>query len=189
MAIISTACGIHYCDFDGFFSYCRLWLPFDELFDASFNDKMASTEAWIEDHPPPGKRLAPVGANAEDDDEEVEQAGDAKSIKSRTQSVDLESNFSSDFWLGGGGGGGNNDEATAAAPVMAAAAAANSEKLEAHIRQLEEDQEELNNSLMSMTSHFAKVQLRLQQVSYKVGQFRKTILKPKTLKLKCVIRQ
>merc|ERR550517_2419112 len=42
--------------------------------------------------------------------------------------------------------------------------AGNSEKLEAQVRQLEQDQEELNNSLMSMTSHFAKVQLRLQQV-------------------------
>ena len=32
--------------------------------------------------------------------------------------------------------------------------------------QLEQDQEELNNSLISMTSHFAKVQLRLQQVKF-----------------------
>merc|ERR1719273_2464009 len=37
-------------------------------------------------------------------------------------------------------------------------------ELEDKIKSLEKDQEELNNSLMSMTSHFAKVQLRLQQV-------------------------
>ena len=36
--------------------------------------------------------------------------------------------------------------------------------LAAKVRELEQDQEELSNSLMSMTSHFAKVQLRLQQV-------------------------
>lgn len=135
-------------------AFCRLWLPFDELFDASFDEEIMAASPWPPELEgcPPGKRLAPVGANAEDDDEE--SCVDVKSIKSRAQSVDLESNFSSDFWLGGGD----------AAGVAAAAESPNNDKLEAQIRQLENDQEELNNSLMSMTSHFAKVQLRLQQV-------------------------
>ena len=159
---------------------------------------------------PPGKRLAPVGANAEDDEASDEtQVGPSFSLpnpfcgkpfrimkcfpdlgkcfhlginavfkfgdekmspfaqvggsmgsigKGRTHSLDLESNFSSDFWIGGEMDGGST------------AGAGNSEKLEAQVRQLEQDQEELNNSLMSMTSHFAKVQLRLQQViSPKIG--------------------
>ena len=82
---------------------------------------------------PPGKRLAPVGAN--DDDEKDE------GIMNRTQSLDLDP---STFW----------SESTEGS----------NQELENKIRRLEEDQDELNNSLMSMTSHFAKVQLRLQQV-------------------------
>lgn len=37
-------------------------------------------------------------------------------------------------------------------------------ELSRRIMQMEEDQEEMNSSLMALTSHYAKVQLRLQQV-------------------------
>ena len=39
-----------------------------------------------------------------------------------------------------------------------------SKELQRRILEMEQDQEELSNSLMALTSHFAKVQLRLQQV-------------------------
>jgi len=50
-------------------------------------------------------------------------------------------------------------------------------QLEERLKQMEEDQEELNNSLMSLTSHFAKVQLRLQQVVGAAPENREDLLK------------
>merc|ERR1719270_2690625 len=50
-------------------------------------------------------------------------------------------------------------------------------QLEERLKQMEEDQEELNNSLMSLTSHFAKVQLRLQQVVGVAPENREDLLK------------
>ena len=101
--------------------------------------------------PPPGKRLAPVGANAEDDENSL-----AKDSSDKEHSVVSSPGFStggdqmsSRFWGSGSAIGDNYG---------------GNKELEDKIKSLERDQEELNNSLMSMTSHFAKVQLRLQQV-------------------------
>lgn len=77
--------------------------------------------------PPTGKRLAPVGA-ASNEDEDVMASKDASSA---------------DFHL----------------PV---GPSSSSNELEERLRQMEEDQEELNTSLMSLTSHFAKV----SQITY-----------------------
>ena len=99
---------------------------------------------------PPGKRLAPVGAN--DDDEMINSKDSDKeySVES-SPGYNNVGNVSSRFW---GGSGGSNSEANNGI----------NKELEEKVKTLERDQEELNTSLMSMTSHFAKVQLRLQQV-------------------------
>ena len=99
---------------------------------------------------PPGKRLAPVGAN--DDDEMINTKDSDKeySVES-SPGYNTVGNGSSRFW---GGSGGGNGEANSGI----------NKELEEKVKTLERDQEELNTSLMSMTSHFAKVQLRLQQV-------------------------
>ena len=98
--------------------------------------------------PPRGKRLAPVGANDED---EVNITKDSD----KEYSVESSPGFNtvgggSRFWGGSGGSGCENKGIN--------------KELEDKVKCLERDQEELNSSLMSMTSHFAKVQFRLQQV-------------------------
>lgn len=77
---------------------------------------------------PWGKRLAPVGAN-DDDDEKLEvNVASFDPIDPSNQSRE------------------------------------DSKELQRRILEMEQDQEELSNSLMALTSHFAKVQLRIQQV-------------------------
>lgn len=45
------------------------------------------------------------------------------------------------------------------------------------VQQLEEEQERLNNSLFSLSSHFAQVQFRLKQISEAEGEDREVLLK------------
>ena len=45
------------------------------------------------------------------------------------------------------------------------------------VRKMEEEQEEMGNSLMALTSHYAKVQLRLQQVVAAPNEAREELLK------------
>ena len=45
------------------------------------------------------------------------------------------------------------------------------------VKIMEEEQEELNSSLMALTSHYAKVQLRLQQIVAAPGESREDLLK------------
>lgn len=45
------------------------------------------------------------------------------------------------------------------------------------VKIMEEEQEELNSSLMALTSHYAKVQLRLQQIVSAPGESREELLK------------
>ena len=47
----------------------------------------------------------------------------------------------------------------------------------AQVRKMEEEQEEMGNSLMALTSHYAKVQLRLQQVVAAPNEAREELLK------------
>ena len=72
--------------------------------------------------PPTGKRLAPVGANEEEDDLMLLNFGE-QCVISGKQETKGEDTF----------------------------------QLRKKLGQLEEEQEELSNSLMSMTSHYAKV--------------------------------
>merc|ERR1719210_2845509 len=53
----------------------------------------------------------------------------------------------------------------------------NSNELEERLKQMEEDQEEMNSNLIALTSHFAKVQLRLQQVVSAPPENRENLLK------------
>merc|ERR1719210_781757 len=53
----------------------------------------------------------------------------------------------------------------------------NSNELEERLKQMEEDQEEMNSNLIQLTSHFAKVQLRLQQVVSAPPENRENLLK------------
>ena len=50
-------------------------------------------------------------------------------------------------------------------------------ELFAQVRKMEEEQEEMGNSLMALTSHYAKVQLRLQQVVSAPVDSREELLK------------
>ena len=92
---------------------------------------------------PWGKRLAPVGANDDDDDEDKLElnAANFDPIESSTQSKE------------------------------------DSKELRRRILEMEQDQEELSNSLMALTSHFAKVQLRLQQVISAPSENQEDLLK------------
>eukprot|EP00091_Calanus_sinicus_P018864 TRINITY_DN4464_c0_g1_i1.p1 TRINITY_DN4464_c0_g1~~TRINITY_DN4464_c0_g1_i1.p1 ORF type:complete len:198 (-),score=62.38 TRINITY_DN4464_c0_g1_i1:914-1507(-) len=45
------------------------------------------------------------------------------------------------------------------------------------VKIMEEEQEELNSSLMALTSHYAKVQMRLQQIVSAPGESREELLK------------
>ena len=67
----------------------------------------------------------------------------------------------------------NEDEAR----EMEAAAATNDSDLVAVVKQMEEDQEELTSNLMALTSHYAKVQLRLQQIVAAPNDDREALLK------------
>ena len=89
--------------------------------------------------PPAGKRLAPVGQAANEEDEQPSK------MKSEGGAMTLDSGamFAA---LGGGGMGGGCGSGDA-------------DELQRRIEEMEEEQEELNSSLMSMTSHFAKVSL------------------------------
>ena len=78
-------------------------------------------------YPPRGKRLAPVGAASNED----------------------ENSHAMTAYGDGGGLGGNLPQPQALT--------SDNNQLEERLRQMEEDQEELNSSLMSLTSHFAKV--------------------------------
>lgn len=149
--------------------------------------------------PPPGKRLAPVGQEV--DAEEVRDGKEAPQLTGQTTSGATASgtvttscrcsNSTAEdagdvnpatsggsstaatlsavtsptaLWpphgIGGEGGGGGGDEG-----------------LSKRIEEMEEEQEELTNSLMEMTSHFAKVQLRLQQVVNAPSERREDLLK------------
>ena len=88
--------------------------------------------------PPSGKRLAPVGANAEDDALLDENEATLDKAKAELELMQEEQQL---LLLGGGGGGGEGDAC----------------ELKRRLREMEDEQEELNSSLMSMTSHFAKV--------------------------------
>ena len=97
---------------------------------------------------PPGKRLAPVGANDED---EISITKDSDKEYSLHSSPGFNSvNGESRYWVVSDGANHNKNGVN--------------KELEEKVKSLERDQEELNSSLMSMTSHFAKVQFRLQQV-------------------------
>ena len=94
-------------------------------------------------YPPSGKRLAPVGAASNDEDMASCQETAAPAGAGGGASGPLQTALSADgsaFDGGGGGSGGGHNHL-----------------LEERLRQMEEDQDELNTSLMSLTSHFAKV--------------------------------
>ena len=88
-------------------------------------------------YPPSGKRLAPVGAASnEDEDMNFNGASTLQNPMSMTAS---------------------NGLGLCERPMPASDGGLESAVLEEKLRQMEEDQEELNTSLMSLTSHFAKV--------------------------------
>ena len=102
--------------------------------------------------PPPGKRLAPVGANDED---EMNNSKDSDKEYSVESSPGFNTKGGSRFWGSSIGG---------SAATSGCESNGYNKELEEKVKSLERDQDELNTSLMSMTSHFAKVQFRLQQV-------------------------
>lgn len=98
--------------------------------------------------PPTGKRLAPVGAASNDDEMDSCQPGSSgKSAMSNRAASALS----------------NGDEACfdGALGTLRGSSESNSQMLHEKLRQMEEDQEELNTNLMSLTSHFAKVIAKL----------------------------
>ena len=88
------------------------------------------------------QRLAPVGANADDEDAGGDDARKAEIMRSLMSEAEQQEAM----MMLSCGGGGNAGEAT---------------ELRQRLMEMEEEQEELNSSLMSMTSHFAKVRLSL----------------------------
>ncbi len=94
--------------------------------------------------PPPGKRLAPVGACHEDELASCSTAAATSMLQNKTSS-----------------------SSTLGSPLAAIAPANIGDQtddlrqsrslLERRLKEMEEEQEELNNSLMGITSHFAKV--------------------------------
>jgi len=138
--------------------------------------------------PPAGKRLAPVGANADDLENDLENDAEKLMMMEnhreasansynhhrhhqlmQMRATSLEESTTSDFWkdpvgaaaVAAAGDGGFDGGAGVLSPASQSSSSA---ELESKIERLERDADDLNNSLMSMTSHFAKVQLRLQQV-------------------------
>ena len=87
-------------------------------------------------YPPAGKRLAPVGAAANEEED----------MKVSAVMRPLQQAQPSSLLLHGHGGSMCSGSGTVV-----------NNQLEERLRQMEEDQEELNTSLMSLTSHFAKV--------------------------------
>ena len=93
----------------------------------------SDAESELDLFPPRGKRLAPVGANADDDDDSsCRKAEVLRTLMCEAEQQQLMQQQ----------GGGSAGEA---------------EELRRRLREMEDDQEELNTSLMSMTSHYAKV--------------------------------
>jgi hypothetical protein len=82
-------------------------------------------------YPPSGKRLAPVGAASNEDEDMASKRATIASSSSTATSMAMMSISSNSSTI-------NNE-------------------LEDRLKQMEDDQEELNSSLMSLTSHFAKV--------------------------------
>ncbi len=106
--------------------------------------------------PPPGERLAPVGGNAEEEGD-----GSCNKINMTVSKLSKEDSFENfvDSRLDVGGGNGNARDAGHQDEMNPKDAkdAGKSVELERRIMEMEEEQEELNSSLMEMTSHFAKV--------------------------------
>lgn len=121
------------------------WQPGLQFNDDDDDDNFVSGSDTF---PPPGKRLAPVGANDEDEMNITKDSDKEYSVESSPGYI-AAGKLSSRFW---------------GSPVRHGDSSTINKELEEKVKNLERDQEELNNSLMSMTSHFAKVQLRLQQV-------------------------
>ena len=127
----------------------KIWQPGTQLDNGDDDDDKFLSGNEETCPPPPGKRLAPVGANDED---EINMAKDSDKEYSVQSSPGFNtSGGCSRFWGRSGSMSGSENNAI-------------NKELEEKVKNLERDQEELNSSLMSMTSHFAKVQLRLQQV-------------------------
>ena len=127
----------------------KIWQPGTQLDNDDDDDDKFLSGNEETCPPPPGKRLAPVGANDED---EINMAKDSDKEYSVQSSPGFNtSGGCSRFWGRSGSMSGSENNAI-------------NKELEEKVKNLERDQEELNSSLMSMTSHFAKVQLRLQQV-------------------------
>ena len=91
--------------------------------------------------PPKGQRLAPVGAASTEDEDSMATSCPAKAKGRETDDSSTENGGSGGGLLMGDGRNGDGGHLA----------------LEEKLRQMEEDQEELNTSLMSLTSHFAKV--------------------------------
>lgn len=111
--------------------------------------------------PPTGKRLAPVGANEEDDrkqrmleDATPPPASASTASASAASAAPNAHGLTAQSSVEGGA-------ASAASEVELFAADGEGDddagELKRRIREMEEEQEELNTSLMGMTSHFAKV--------------------------------
>ena len=101
--------------------------------------------------PPAGKRLAPVGGNAEEDSSDGRKKDDKKTTDKMESSSSVD-NFDSfvDARMG---------STVSASPDVSNAPGSPGEDaaLKRRLARMEEEQEELNDSLMAMTSHFAKV--------------------------------
>ncbi len=92
--------------------------------------------------PPAGKRLAPVGGNdADEEKKEDEEQEKKKNMVMEQHNGPKKSSFSYE-----------NDDGCSDLEN-----GCDDDILKQRIREMEEEQEELNSSLMSMTSHFAKV--------------------------------
>ncbi|CAB4063471.1 unnamed protein product [Lepeophtheirus salmonis] len=109
----------------------------DETSDFLRDFPLISDTDEEEDFGPPGTRLAPVGANDEDNKGLAQEF--AAEIISKINSMEKVENvtFPSEDSV---------------------------QDLNLKLKEMEDNQEELNASLIAITSHFAKVQLRLQQV-------------------------
>ncbi len=94
-------------------------------------------------YPPSGKRLAPVGAASNEEAMMDGSCGNGAANGCSHKNLDLPSD------LGGLG--------TASMMSMSSNSSTVNNELEERLRVMEEEQEEMNTSLMSLTSHFAKV--------------------------------
>ena len=85
------------------------------------------------------RRLAPLGQDKEEEEEEIERADLASKVFTHILTTQVNTTT--------------------------------------QVRKMEEEQEEMGNSLMALTSHYAKVQLRLQQVVSAPVDSREELLK------------